>query len=300
MTGPVALVVAAGCAGGLIGGLAVPWLASVLLGRAYRRARAWWWDSLATYRAFKRAHPQREPSPRAAGVEGSLGLWREQTVRDAQAGSLPRERLRALVEAGCAVDAVEPARGESDQEARCSYRAKRRHRCLLALAGAAAGCAIAWQANSPGPGTALAAAAVAMAVAAVCDLRARIVPLETCAALAAAGLVFQASTAGLRGVLAGCAFAAIAVLCCLAANRLFGHAGRAPVGYGDVRCMAALSLVSGAATPVGAALCYGGAAAFSLAGIAAGRLSWRSGIPMAPFLAVWLVGGALASLHGMG
>ena len=72
------------------------------------------------------------------------------------------------------------------------------------------------------------------------------------------------------------------------------------IGYGDVRCMAALSLASGVATPVGAALCYGGAAAFSLAGIAAGKLSWRSGIPMAPFLAAWLVGGACACLHGMG
>lgn len=115
-----------------------------------------------------------------------------------------------------------------------------------------------------------------------------------------AGVVFQASTAGLEGVLAGCAFAVFAVLCCLALNRLFGRTGRAPVGYGDVRCMAALSLASGVATPVGAALCYGGAAAFSLAGIAAGKLSWRSGIPMAPFLAAWLVGGACACLHGMG
>lgn len=261
MTAAVALVVAAGCAGGLVGGLAVPWLASVFLGRAYRRARTWWWDSLASYRAFRRAHPQREPSPRAAGVEGSLGLWRMQTVRDAQAGTLPRERLRALVEAGCA---------------------------------------IAWQSVPPVPAAALAVAAVAMAAAVACDLRARIVPLETCALLAAAGVAFQASTVGIEGVLAGCAFAAFAVLCCLAVNRLFGRTGRAPVGFGDVRCMAALSLASGMATPVGAALCYGGAAAFSLAGLAAGRLSWRSGIPMAPFLAAWLVGGAFACLHGMG
>ena len=124
-----------------------------------------------------------------------------------------------------------------------------------------------------------------MAAAVICDLQARIVPLEACAALAAAGVVFQASTAGLEGVLAGCAFAVFAVLCCLALNRLFGGAGRTPVGV---------------ATPLGAGLCYGGAAAFSLAGIAAGKLSWRSGIPMAPFLAAWLVGGACACLHGMG
>ena len=300
MTAPIALVLAAGGAGGLIGAFFVPWSASVLLGRAYRRARSWWWDSLDAYRAFKQAHPLREPSPRAAGAEGSLGLWRAQALRDAQAGSLPRERLQALNEAGCAAGAPEPSRSEADQEARCSFRAKRWHRCLGALVGTAFGCAVAWCAGSPLVAAALAVAATAMAAAVICDLQARIVPLEACAALAAAGVVFQASTAGLEGVLAGCAFAVFAVLCCLALNRLFGRTGRAPVGYGDVRCMAALSLASGVATPVGAALCYGGAAAFSLAGIAAGKLSWRSGIPMAPFLAAWLVGGACACLHGMG
>lgn len=300
MTAPIALVLAAGCAGGLIGAFFVPWSASVLLGRAYRRARSWWWDSLDAYRAFKQAHPLREPSPRAAGAEGSLGLWRAQALRDAQAGSLPRERLQALIEAGCAAGAPEPSRSEADQEARCSFRAKRWHRCLGALVGTVFGCAVAWCAGSPLVAAALAVAATAMAAAVICDLQARIVPLEACAALAAAGVVFQASTAGLEGVLAGCAFAVFAVLCCLALNRLFGGAGRTPVGYGDVRCMAALSLASGVATPLGAALCYGGAAAFSLAGIAAGKLSWRSGIPMAPFLAAWLVGGACACLHGMG
>lgn len=300
MSAPVALVVAAGCAGGLFGGLVAPWLASVLLGRAYRRARSWWWDSLAAYRAFKRAHPQSEPSSRAAGTEGSLGLWRAQALRDAQAGILPRERLRALIAAGCAVDAAEPARCEADQEARCSFRAKGWHRCVGALACAATASAIAWCSPSLAAGAAMAVAAAAMAVAVVCDLRARIVPLETCAALALAGAVFQVTVSGLGGVLVGCGFAAFVVLCCLAVNRLFGRTGRAPVGFGDVRCMAALSLASGAATPVGAALCYGCAAAFSLTGIAVGKLSWRSGIPMAPFLATWLVGGTLACLYGMG
>ena len=228
MTAPIALVLAAGCAGGLIGAFFVPWSASVLLGRAYRRARSWWWDSLDAYRAFKQAHPLREPSPRAAGAEGSLGLWRAQALRDAQAGSLPRERLQALIEAGCAAGASEPSRSEADQEARCSFRAKRWHRCLGALVGTAFGCAVAWCAGSPLVAAALAVAATAMAAAVICDLQARIVPLEACAALAAAGVVFQASTAGLEGVLAGCAFAVFAVLCCLALNRLF-EIGRAHV-----------------------------------------------------------------------
>lgn len=293
-------IAAAGCAGGLVGWFVVPWLAAVLLGRAYRRARTWWWDSLASYRAFKRAHPQREPSSHAAGTEGSLGLWRVQTLRDAQVGTLPVERVRALVETGCVVDAAEPVRCEAEQEVRCSFRAKRWHRALAAVGGAAAGFGIAWWMGATVPAAALAVACATMAAAAICDMRARIVPLETCATIAVAGVVFQASTVGLEGVLVGCVFAALVVLCCLVANRLFGKTGRTPVGYGDVRCMAALSLASGFAAPVGAALCYGSAAAFSLVGIALGRLSWRSGIPMAPFLAVWLVGGAFTCVCGMG
>ena len=167
MTAPIALVLAAGCAGGLIGAFFVPWSASVLLGRAYRRARSWWWDSLDAYRAFKQAHPLREPSPRAAGAEGSLGLWRAQALRDAQAGSLPRERLQALIEAGCAAGASEPSRSEADQEARCSFRAKRWHRCLGALVGTVFGCAVAWCAGSPLVAAALAVAATAMAAATI-------------------------------------------------------------------------------------------------------------------------------------
>ena len=291
MTAPIALVLAAGCAGGLIGAFFVPWSASVLLGRAYRRARSWWWDSLDAYRAFKQAHPLREPSPRAAGAEGSLGLWRAQALRDAQAGSLPRERLQALIEAGCAAGASEPSRSEADQEARCSFRAKRWHRCLGALVGTVFGCAVAWCAGSPLVAAALAVAATAMAAAVICDLQARIVPLEACAALAAAGVVFQASTAGLEGVLAGCAFAVFAVLCCLALNRLFGRTGRTPVGYGDVRCMAALSLASGVATPLGAALCYGGAAAFSL-----GALLDTVRLPRAAVLALAAAGALSAAV----
>ena len=103
VTAPIALVLAAGCAGGLIGAFFVPWSASVLLGRAYRRARSWWWDSLDAYRAFKQAHPLREPSPRAAGAEGSLGLWRAQAPRaaaGAERGGMRGWRARAFAQRG--------------------------------------------------------------------------------------------------------------------------------------------------------------------------------------------------------
>lgn len=296
MMSSAAGALACGFASALAGWFLVPWLADVVLKRAYRRSHTWWWESLACYREFKRAHPQREPSSRAPGSEGSLGLWRAQAMGAARAGTLPRERVRALVEAGCAVDAEAAQRTEAEQRDRCSFRAKPWQRALCAI-GCAAGGALAFVTGSWLPGAALAVATTAMTVAVVCDLRARMVPLETCAVLALAGVAFQGSLVGVEGALAGGAFAAVVVAGCWAVNGLFGRTGNAPVGYGDVRCMAALSLASGFATPLGIAACYGSAAVFSLGGIAMRRLSFKSGIPMAPFLALWLLFGAGACMY---
>ena len=131
----------------------------------------------------------------------------------------------------------------------------------------------------------------AMLVAVACDLKARMIPLECCAALAAAGGALQALAAGPAGLAAGLVFAAVAAGACLAANRVAGRGRALPVGHGDIRCMAALSLATGAAAPAGLLACYMSAAAFSLAGLAARRLTLRSGIPMAPFLSLWLACG---------
>lgn len=288
-----------GCAGGLAGWFVVPCLADALLKRAYRRAHAWWWDSLSAYRAFKSAHPQREPSPWAPGDEGALGIWKSQAEHAAQAGSLPRERVRALADAGCALDADDAVRSESEQEKRCSFRASLRQRFAGAAGCALAGIGICWCSSGWMTSVLLFLAAAAMAVAIACDIEARIVPLETCAAMALAGAGFQVLVGGFEGLAVGGAYALAITAVCIAVNRVFGRKGGAPIGYGDVRCMAALSLMCGAAVPVGIVSCYASAAAFSLAGIAAGRLSIKSGIPMAPFLALWMAGGAWACMRGL-
>lgn len=293
-----AFATAVGCAGGLVGWFVVPWLADLLLKRAYRRSHAWWLDSLASYREFKRAHPQREPSPWAAGEEGVVGMWKVQAVRAVRAGSLPRERVHALIEAGCEVNEEATVRSEAEQKERCAFRAGWRQRLVSAAGCALTGFGIGWCSDTE-VGVALAVTGGAMAVAIACDVKARIIPFETCATIALAGAAFQVSVGGFGGLLVGSAYAAIIVTACIAANRLFGRTGGAPVGYGDVRCMGALSLMCGAAVPVGIVFCYGSAAAFSLAGIVTGKLSCKSGIPMAPFLALWLVGGAWAGMQGL-
>ena len=132
-----------------------------------------------------------------------------------------------------------------------------------------------------------------MAAAVACDMRARIIPIEACLAIALAGIAVQALMGGATALAAGAAFGMLVVAACALANRAFGRGGAPPVGRGDVRCMAALSLASGFAAPCGMLACYALAAVVSLAGMAAGKLTAKDGIPMAPFLAAWLPVAAL-------
>lgn len=284
-------------AGGVAGGALVPWCADKLLSRAYRRALAWWWQALERYEAFKARAPDREPRASAAGEEGALGVWLADALCAARAGSLARERAHALERAGIDTGSREPVRDEAEQARRCSFRAAPAHRAALAASCAlacTASCALwAWP-------VALAAAtcACAMAVGIVCDLRARMLPWECCAAIAVLGGAFQLMAGGWQGLATGAVLALAVCAACSFANRWSERRGVRAIGYGDVRCMAALSVAAGPATFAGMAACYLAAAAFSCAGMAAGRLKRSDGVPMAPFLALWLVVGVLAPLHG--
>lgn len=276
-------------AGGTLGGLLVPKLADLFLKRAYSRSCAWWWDSYRFYCAFRDEGPCREPLSSAAGEEGALGMWRDDALRAIQAGGLSRERVCALRDAGLVVDASAAVRGEAEQQERCTFSACWWQRSALAV-GVALGAALLVLVEMPmGALVALALCGLFMAVAAVCDLRARMLPLECCVVVAIAGAAFQIAVAGWTGLVAGAVFGAVVGVGCLVVNRLMGRSGGLPVGWGDARCMVALSLATGAAAPVGFAACYASAAACALAGIATHKLSPRDGIPMAPFLAVWLM-----------
>lgn len=296
--GAVAAVAGFMALGGAVGWAAVPAAADALLRRAYRRSVGWWWESHGEYLAFRSAHPGVEPSPRACGAEGALGLWRKDAVQAARAGLLAYERACALAEAVVDVDPSHCKRTEADQERRCTFKARPAHRAACA-AGCAAAFAAAAASGVPWAVAALfGACAACMAVGVACDVKARMLPLECCLALALAGAAFQVLAAGFAGLAVGAGCAVLVVAVCSVANCLAGRAGPVPVGHGDVRCMVALSLASGAGAPMGIAACYGGAALFSAAGMAMGRLSAKDGIPMAPFLSAWLVLGAGAAALG--
>ena len=271
--------------GGAIGWLAVPPAADFLLKRAYGRASSWWWDSCRMYCSFKRTHPHDDPSASAPGEEGALGIWLADALQSARAGSLTYERAQALADAGICVGEEPALRWEADQETRCSFSANRWQRALCGCACAVWGGMLAMSGLPGLPLGALAVCSLSMALALVCDLRARLLPLECCAVLAVAGGMFQVWMAGVSGLAVGAVFGLVIGVACVAANRLFGRTGVAPVGWGDVRCMVALSLTCGAAVPMGLAVCYVAAAVVSATGLALRTLTVRDGLPMAPFLA---------------
>lgn len=130
---------------------------------------------------------------------------------------------------------------------------------------------------------------VAMAVACFYDIRQRIIPNPCCFSIALAGFALQCIACGVHEALSGCFFGMLISALNLGANRLMRRHGKSGMGFGDVKCMAALSLASGTSA---AAACFAGlgaAAVFALAGLASGRMERETGIPLAPFLTVWLL-----------
>lgn len=290
-----ALVSAVG--GIVLGWFAVPWASDVALRRAGDRADAWWCDSLQGYQAFKRERPGAEPSASAPGFEGALGLWRDDACSAALSGRLTVERLNSLAGVGIKVEGLAASGTESERRVRCSYQPKRWHRALCALLLGAAFLASAAFVLHKGAAMALDACAVGMAVAVVCDLRARTIPLETCVLVTLAGAVFQLAVQGPTGTAMGIAFALALMVGGAAINRVLRV--RCPggaVGRGDVRCMGALAVATGAGAACGFAVCYALAGLAALTGCVTRRLTWSDGIPMAPFLSAWLVCGAAVSL----
>lgn len=303
-----AMVLGLMVAGALLGWHFIPWVSDQALRRSYDRVRVWWWESCRAYRAFKQECPETEPRSAAKGLEGALGLWRESTLRAAAAGALPRERLWALACVGVKVARCEPEGTERQARRRHSFSPSKGVR--IALAGVLA-CAVGAAAASVGvvpfygegvrtlSGEELVRAcamavlviisAAALLVAVVCDMRARIIPLEACAVIAGAGSAYQLVGWGVSGLAAGGVFALLVAVGCIAANGLLRT--RCPagaVGQGDIRCMVALSLMSGATAFWGFVASYVLAAAYAGVGCLGGRLRAQDGIPMAPFLVAWL------------
>lgn len=281
--------------GAVFGAVLVPKLSDLMLRRAYGRSYSWWMESYGELQGYQRLHPDKLPSPSDAGGDGSIGIWLADALAAARGGVLARERAQLLADAGLDVDPSLAKRSERDQVARCSFQPSVLQRVGLGLVGAVAfgilpASGMPLQLTVP-----LAGCIVAMLCGIACDLRARMIPLESCAALASFGLVFQLLRGGLPALGSGVVAVAVVLIVCWIARHLFGQNARS-VGGGDMRCMVALSLATGPGALMGALACYVAASAFSIVGLASRRLGRCDGIPMAPFLALWLVFGGMVTV----
>ena len=247
-------------------------------------------------------------SPRAEqSLRRTADAWAVRQGLQVGGRKLTREKTARLAEAGIvalAADRLAEASPKTDAEEAAEYALPRTAAwtALAALCGALAALAACAQPNP-------AAAALtwlggwAMAIALMCDARARLLPLQCCAAVGLLGLAAQLAGSG-PTVLPGCLGAfAVAALACWIVNRAFAVLARyAAVGAGDARMMAALGLATsmpGAAAGFAASAAV--QAAVALAQAARGRLSGggargalKAYVPMAPGLAAWWVVGITA------
>ena len=215
-------VIAASMIGCAFGWLLVPWASDVLLHRVRDRADAWWAESLEAYRAFKRDHPEDEPSSSASGTEGAVGIWRDEAFVAGLAGSLTEERLQALAAAGFKVGGLEAAGTADERRRRYSFEPRPRSRMLCAAALGTAFAVVATIVPGVPAAAMLGICASAMAVSVVCDLRARVIPLEACGLVAVAGTAFHLLACGPAGAAAGLGTALFVAAGSALANRLLG------------------------------------------------------------------------------
>lgn len=241
------------CAGAVTGALVLPRVSNALLKRSYTRSREWWLEVLNS----------EEPSDSEACANVAS----------------PSDAYQEL----CDITAKKHC---------YSFESSAHNRAMCAsLLG------VLWvicaSCNAPPlPFALLVFCCFAGACGVVCDLRARVVPLECCVAVGLAGVVFQLLVCGWQGVCVGICVALLVLGLCWLANRLYARRGVSAVGLGDVKFMAALSLLCGPGSLTGAMACYCAAAFVSLIGLLTRRLKLNSGIPMAPFLTIWIVVGA--------
>lgn len=133
-----------------------------------------------------------------------------------------------------------------------------------------------------------------MIIGIVCDLKARLLPIECSIAIALAGVIIQIFLAGFWELVYGAIVGVVIYVLCVVLNTVAERRGRLGfVGRGDMFCMSALSIATGFGALYGLVVCCVAAAAFSLFGVAIGKLGLKDGIPLAPFLALWMPVGFL-------
>lgn len=261
--------VAAGCAALAC---SVGMLFAILLSKAVFPRGVRWLLGQAWSRQLGRALGSAARPQESMGVHGEPGAWQGIGVGSADVFVSAGMRAAKAVAAGlCGISAAVAA-------------------ILVCSGGGALGGALPVDAAGIAALFLWVAFHVALLMAALCDLEARLIPWEASAAVAACGGMMQAFACGVEALAVGALFGAVCVVLCMAANKVGRMLGRGEgMGGGDVACMAALSLASGASACAGCVLSFLAAAAFSLIGWVAGKMNGASTLPMAPFFYAWFL-----------
>lgn len=96
----IALIAVLALFGFAIGALAVPRTVDYILRAKYAAFCTWWNSMLALYGQWFEEHRGEDPSPKAHGHEGALGIWVSDCRRLAREGELTREQVSALKASG--------------------------------------------------------------------------------------------------------------------------------------------------------------------------------------------------------
>lgn len=252
--------------------------------------------------------PSENPSRKERQLRGEADAWAKRQGLAVAGHKLTVEKVERLADTGVIGKAADSAAAEtldlmSDESEQVAYSFPR---TVAATAGCAAVAAVVAAVSVAMP-TALTAGVAAisgmvMACALACDVRARILPIELCAAVGVLGLALCGLTAGSGMLLKAIIAAAVMWFCTWITNTAFQRFARyTAVGAGDRRMMTALALSSGLPGAiwgfVAQAFAQGAVAVVAaVRGQFAGKGAkgaLRSYVPMAPGLMAWWAVGLL-------
>lgn len=300
------LFVMVGCLASAAGGFAALPLADKLLKKKKAAFDGWWDASLRGWKAFRQEHG-RDPQSKARGREGALGVWARAQRDDAARGALTESRLERLLEADFEFGTEPKAVPDSKFQYSMPWTADK---CAyLALGAVAAWCLVVWLSGVRGPWSAVIGCAFGLSIAlggamTACDVRARVIPWELCAAMAAAGAVLALCMNGLSGLAWTTGAAAVFWAALWLFGKIFRMIGREGVGGGDLRAAPAAVMMAGvvphsalaSGAVWGGLVAAAGLVAWLAVGLARGKVALSGSVPLGPFFAAWATTGIIATL----
>lgn len=238
-------IVAAGIFGLLMGRIIVPQIANILLCRAYCRFQFEKQDLSQTYCLCQKTALCKYFSSMISDKENILTSWLRNTCVVACGSCLRKTWTQDFESKDSLIDEKNVSFNKVWEKKQFAFSAKYRQSDVCAIVGIAGTVLLAFLHVSFMTSITATICFFTMLIAVVCDLRARIIPYECCVVVALFGAFFQMSTAGFSGLFAGtvCGIAVVAV--CATVNHFGRRHEKYPIGYGDIKCMGALSIATG-------------------------------------------------------